>query len=121
MIYSQSPSSVFTKNEFFEKKQNKDKMKTIMFVEKIEDSGKMIVGFQLDKFNYRNSPPGIIRVARFEVSFCPLQNKGYYSEVYIKKMIKTWKIKNQKKEFRNVMILKNLLCNEMICEILKYI
>ena len=38
---------------------------TIMFIEKDQDIGKYICGFQLNKNNYEYAPKGIIRIARF--------------------------------------------------------
>ena len=62
-----------------------------MFVERPEDVGRMAVGFQLDKENYYYSPSGIIRIARFPSSFCPMYNQGYYGDIYIKQFIRKWK------------------------------
>lgn len=66
-------------------------MNTIMFVERQEDIGKMIVGFQLCNFNYFYAPKGIIRVARFMNSFNPMNNRGYYADTYFKIFIRKCK------------------------------
>lgn len=66
-------------------------MKTIMFLERPENKGKMIVDFHLNKHNYYNAPNGVIRIARFEFNFNPLNNIGYYGDIYMKKFIQKWK------------------------------
>jgi len=66
-------------------------MKTIMFVERQEDIGKMIVGFQLCDFNYFYAPKGIIRIARFMYSFDPMNNRGYYADTYFKIFVRKCK------------------------------
>jgi hypothetical protein len=66
-------------------------MKTIMFVERPENKGKMIVDFQLCKYNYYYAPNGVIRIARFENSFHPPNNRGYYGDIYMKRFIRKWK------------------------------
>jgi len=69
------------------------KMNTIMFVETDDIKGKMRVGFHLRNFNYHYAPTGIIRIARFEQSFCPEKNYGYYGDIYMKRFIRKWKTK----------------------------
>ena len=64
-----------------------------MFVERPENNGRMVVGFQLNKFNYNYAPQGIIRIARFEGSFNPSDNRGYYGDIYMKWFIRKWKHK----------------------------
>ena len=68
-------------------------MKTIMFVETDDIKGKMCVGFHLRNFNYHYAPTGIIRIARFEQSFWPEKNHGYYGDIYMKRFIRKWKTK----------------------------
>lgn len=68
-------------------------MKTIMFIETHDIKGKMCVGFNLHNFNYHYAPAGIIRIARFENSFWPEKNRGYYGDIYMKHFIRKWKTK----------------------------
>ena len=76
-------------------------MKTIMFVERQEDIGKMTVGFQLCDFNYFYAPKGIIRVARFMYSFNPMNNRGYYADTYFKIFVRKCKRFILRKRERN--------------------
>jgi hypothetical protein len=76
-------------------------MKTIMFIERQEDIGKMIVGFQLCNFNYFYAPKGIIRIARFMNSFNPMNNRGYYADTYFKIFLRKCKRFIQRKRERN--------------------
>jgi hypothetical protein len=65
-------------------------MQTLLFV----DNGHPFqCGFQLSKHNFHYSPPGRIRVARFETAFSPLIGFGYYGDVYLRRFIRTWKKK----------------------------
>jgi hypothetical protein len=66
-------------------------MNTIIFVERQEDIGKMIVGFQLCHFNYFYAPKGIIWIARFQNSFNPINNMGYYADTYFKIFVRKCK------------------------------
>jgi hypothetical protein len=77
-------------------------METLMFVERPQNNGRMVVDFQLNKYNYHYAPQGIIRIARFEGSFNPSNNRGYYGDIYMKRFIRKWKNKtldnNQRKK-----------------------
>ena len=98
-------------------------MKTIMFIEKEKDIGRMVIGFNLSKLNYQYSPPGKIRIARFINSFDPINNKGYYGDIYMNILLKKWKKGKREKEIiqaTNLLIKKNI-CDEIINEIIKYI
>jgi hypothetical protein len=68
-------------------------MKTMMFVERPENKGRMIVDFQLTKNNYHYSPSGIIRIARYPGAFWIEKNYGYYGDIYMKQFIRKWKQK----------------------------
>ncbi len=66
---------------------------TLMFVEEIQDIGKCITGFQLNRKNYLYSPKGIIRIARYKNSF-NIKNhhsESYYGDIYLKLFIRKWK------------------------------
>jgi hypothetical protein len=94
-------------------------MRTSVFVEKPEDSGKMIVGFQLSRNNYYYSPKGIIRIARFKTGFSPKKNLGYYGDIYMKNFVKKWKHYNYIKKVQ--IILEEIFCfglNKVIAEFL---
>jgi hypothetical protein len=75
-------------------------MKTIMFIETQQDSGKHVVGFQLCNFNYFRAPKGIIRIARFMNGFDPMNNRGYYADTYFKIFIRKCKRFIQRKRER---------------------
>jgi hypothetical protein len=102
-------------------------MTTIMFVEKPEDKGKMIVGFQLCSWNYYYAPKGIIRIARILTSFSPYKNRGYYADIYMKQFIRKWKKRtyeniqrrHDKKMAKNV--LENIICNDISNSIIDYL
>lgn len=65
-------------------------MQTILFV----DNGRPFqCGFQLSRNNFHYSPPGRIRVARFETAFSPLNERGYYGDIYLREFIRRWKKK----------------------------
>lgn len=68
-------------------------MRTIMFVERPENRGRMIVDFQLCDFNYHYAPPGTIRIARFSHVFRIEKHHGYYGDIYMKRFIRKWKSK----------------------------
>ena len=68
-------------------------MQTMMFVERPENKGRMIVDFQLTKNNYLRSPSGIIRIARYPGVFWIEKNYGYYGDIYMKQFIRKWKQK----------------------------
>ena len=72
---------------------NKTAMKTIMFVERPENRGKMVIDFQLHNFNYQRAPQGTIRIARFPNVFWIEKHHGYYGDIYMKRFIRKWKSK----------------------------
>ena len=90
-----------------------------MFIEKLEDKGKMKVGFRLNKKNINIAPEGRIRIARFEKNFTPYYNNGYYGDIYFYQMIKKWKYKKIVKEQKKLLI--KLLNNKLSMDILHYI
>ena len=77
------------------------KMKTIMFIETQEDTGKHIVGFQYADHNYFRAPKGVIRIARFMNSFDPINNRGYYADTYFKIFVRKCKRFLLRKRERN--------------------
>lgn len=60
-------------------------------VELPENKGRMISDYQLNKYNWFVAPNGLIRIARFETSFDPINNRGYYGDIYFKKFVRKWK------------------------------
>ena len=102
-------------------------MKTIMFIEREEYVGKMVVDNRIHRDNYYYAPIGIIRIARFENSFWPEKNHGYYGDIYMKQFIKKWK----KKTYENIQrrkeiltankILSKNLCIDMLNKIIEYL
>lgn len=94
----------------------------MIFVEREQDVGRMVIGFKLCRLNYRYAPPGRIRIARYTNSFSPKDNRGYYGDIYMNSIIKKWKKNKREKEIiqaTNLLIKKNI-CDELINEIIKY-
>lgn len=101
-------------------------MKTIMFIERPENKGKMIVDFHLCDYNYFCAPKGIIRIARFDKSFSPYDNHGYYSDIYMKQFIRKWKWKTyeniqRRNDKMNAKTLENIVCNDIYNNIVEYL
>jgi len=94
-------------------------MYTILFVEEEKDKGRMVVGFHLDKQNLFKSPKGQIHIARFTSSFCPNKNRGYYGDIFMKRMIKRWKKRKMIKTIQ--LCLLNKLCYDTINNIINYL
>jgi hypothetical protein len=72
----------------------------MMFVERPENKGRMIVDFQLNRNNYHYSPAGIIRIARYPNAFWIEKNMGYYGDIYMKQFIRKWKQKTYENKQR---------------------
>jgi len=64
-------------------------MYTIMFIDD-DSSG---IGYQLSRHNFYHAPPGRIRIGRFTTGFIPDHGLGYYSETYLRQLIRAWKHK----------------------------
>jgi len=94
-------------------------MHTRVFIEIPEDSGKMIVGYQLSYGNYIFSPKGIVRIARFECNFSPKNNLGYYGDIYMKKFVKKWKNSIYKKKVEK--ILDKIICIDLYKKITEFL
>jgi len=96
---------------------------TIMFVELEKDKGKMRIGFWLQRHNLYRAPKGKIRIARFNNNFSPMNNHGYYAEIYLKLFVKKWKyitLKNKRRKEERF-IFKNLFKKKICYDILNYI
>ena len=48
-------------------------------------------GFQLSSRVFYRVPPGRIRIARYNESFCPLEGRGYYADTYLRAFVRKWK------------------------------
>lgn len=100
---------------------------TIMFIELEKDKGKMCVGFTLQRHNLDRAPKGKIRIARFNNSFSPMHNHGYYGDIYFKLFLKKWKyitIENKRRKeekliFKN--LFKYIFCYDILNYIIQYI
>uniref|UniRef100_A0A6C0DD90 Uncharacterized protein n=1 Tax=viral metagenome TaxID=1070528 RepID=A0A6C0DD90_9ZZZZ len=75
-------------------------MQTMMFIERPEDQGRMVIGYQLQRENYLRSPAGIIRIARYPGLFWIEKNMGYYGDIYMKQFIRKWKQKTYENKQR---------------------
>jgi hypothetical protein len=108
------------KKEIFFKK---NKMQTLMFVEKIP----WACGFQLTSRTLRYAPKGRIRIARFTTSFYPTNGRGYYGDIYLRAFIRRWKhktaIHKQRRLERRMAIqaLYTRLVDDVICKVAKYL
>jgi hypothetical protein len=71
-----------------------------MFIERHENKGKMIIDYQLNKYNYHYSPAGRIRIARYPTAFWIEKNMGYYGDIYMKAFIRKWKQKTYENKQR---------------------
>ena len=92
-------------------------MKTILFVERTENKGKMIVDYRLTNSNYFIAPQGLIRIARFENCFWPAINEGYYGDIYMKNFIRKWKkVTYENKQRKNDKMLFNNLLESKNCD-----
>jgi len=74
------------------------KMHTIMFVED-DSSG---IGYQLTRNNLHHAPPGRIRIGRFTTGFVPDYGLGYYSETYLRQLVRAWKHKTLARKQRRL-------------------
>ena len=52
-------------------------------------------GYQLTRATLRHCPEGRIRVVRYGSSFDPVGGRGYYSEFYLRELIRKWKRKQR--------------------------
>ena len=66
-------------------------MRTVMFVERPENKGRMVIDFHLTQYNYHYAPEGLIRIARYPNIFWVEINEGYYGDIYMKHFIRKWK------------------------------
>jgi len=102
-------------------------MMTLMFVEKPEDEGRMVIGFQLNKENFYRVPKGKIRVARYDNMFWPDNNMGYYGDIYMKQFVRKWKkitkenIQRGKDRALAQHILSSKICYDINNKIIEYI
>jgi len=75
-------------------------MQTTIFIERPDDKGRMVIGYQLQRENYLRSPAGIIRIARYPGIFWIEKNYGYYGDIYMKQFIRKWKQKTYENKQR---------------------
>jgi len=66
-------------------------MQTMMFVQQTP----WMCGYQLTRATLRHCPEGRIRVVRYGSSFDPVGGRGYYSEFYLRELIRKWKRKQR--------------------------
>jgi len=92
---------------------------TIVFVELQEDEGRMVVGYQLNRNSFYRVPQGRIRIARFSTAFAPDYNLGYYSDIYLLRMVRTWKKRKYRERVNQILHLR--LCHDVIACILEYV
>lgn len=60
------------------------------------------VGYQLTRKNFRRVPPGRIRICRFATGFLPDHGLGYYSETYLRQLVRAWKQKTMERKQRRL-------------------
>uniref|UniRef100_A0A6C0EQM7 Uncharacterized protein n=1 Tax=viral metagenome TaxID=1070528 RepID=A0A6C0EQM7_9ZZZZ len=97
-------------------------------IERYENAGKMICDYQLCSNNLLIAPKGVIRIARFETAFHPMNNRGYYGDIYMKKFIRKWRtwtseIKQKRKErFIGTLVMNRIkIINDIKYSILQFI
>ena len=66
-------------------------MYTMMFVQQ----GVWECGYQLTRANLNKAPEGRIRVVRYGPAFDPICGRGYYSDFYLRELIRNWKRKRR--------------------------
>jgi hypothetical protein len=74
---------------------------TMMFVQQTS----LECGYQLTRANLKNAPPGRIRVVRYNSSFYPHVGFGYYSDFYLREMIRNWKRKQRVRREKRMALL----------------
>jgi hypothetical protein len=52
-------------------------------------------GYQLTRATLEQCPLGQIRVVRYGPSFDPVNGRGYYTDFYLREMIRNWKRKRR--------------------------
>lgn len=63
-----------------------------MYTRIFVDTGRPFTcGFQLSRHNWFRAPSGRIRIARFDNSFSPIEGRGYYGDIYLRRFIRIWK------------------------------
>ncbi len=60
------------------------------------------VGYQLTRKNFHRAPPGRIRICRFATGFIPDHGLGYYSETYLRQLVRAWKHKTLARKQRRL-------------------
>lgn len=68
------------------------------------------IGYQLTRKNFTHVPPGRIRIGRFTTGFLPNHGLGYYSETYLRQLVRTWKHKTLLRKQRRLEKYTTLLC-----------
>ena len=97
-------------------------MNTIVFIE--QKSGQC--GYQLNKKNLLISPPGKIRIARFDTSFWPSRGLGYYSDVYLHLLVRKCKhyalyLKTRKLTINNMYVILSKLNQDTYNYIIEFL
>lgn len=75
-------------------------------------------GFQLTSRTFKYMPPGRIRVARYSTAFMPHKGKGYYGDIYLRRLVRVCKLVVEKRRMRRWLLMA-MPC--MIPDLLRYI
>jgi len=67
--------------------------KTLFLLRNPDEIIEGIAGCRIGSHNYFMFPKERLTIIRFNNVFNPNNNEGYYIDIYIKRMIKKWKIK----------------------------
>lgn len=89
-------------------------MQTMMFVQQTP----WACGYQLTRNTLKHSPQGQIRVVRYGSSFDPTHGFGYYSDFYLRELIRKWKRKRQVRREKRMAL---LCCARMPSDITSHI
>lgn len=67
--------------------------KTLIVLHNKDEIIKGIAGFRLGSHNYFMFPQKRLLIIRFDNIFNPYNNQGYYIDIFLRNLIRKWKIK----------------------------
>jgi hypothetical protein len=100
--------------------------KTLILLHNKDEIIKGIAGFRISYHNFSKFPKERITIIRFNNSFNPNNNEGYYIDIYIKRMIRKWKNKRletiqRKKDRFSAQQLYYILDHNLVNYIIKFV
>ena len=82
--------------------------KTVILLHNEDEIIEGIAGFRIGHHNFSKFPKERITIIRFDNIFDPYNNKGYYIDIYIKRLIRKWK----NKRLENIQRKKDILSSQ---------